>query len=124
MRAELDEACARAVADDRPLLIEFSAPWCSDCRRLDEMKRDRALARELADWPQVVVNVRQFDLHVDLLEAFGVRQIAHWTIAAPADCDAPAGDWPRLAERKLEPVSGAERSTTPVDLAAWLHQFR
>lgn len=124
LRTEIAAACVEAVERDHPMLVEFSAPWCSDCQRLSAMKQAPALARELAGWPRVVINVRQFDLHADLLATFGVEQIAHWAVLAPSDCREPIEGWPRLAQRKLEPYSGAERDTTPADLASWLAGFR
>lgn len=124
LAGDLAATCDEAVAAGRPLLLEFSAPWCSDCQRLHQMKRADALATELARWPKLVVNVGHFDLHTELLAAFEVKLIAHWAVLAPTDCDAPPATWPRLAERKLEPDSGAERTLSPADLASWLSSFR
>ena len=43
----LSGLCMNAREANQPLLIEFSAAWCSDCRRLHEMKQEPALAEEL-----------------------------------------------------------------------------
>ncbi|MFK7897786.1 MAG: thioredoxin family protein [Myxococcota bacterium] len=124
LRAQLNESCENATAHGQPILVEFSAPWCSDCQKLHAMKQASVLQSELAAWPFVTINVGQFDAHRGLLEAFEVEQIAHWAVLAPNDCDRPVEDWPRLAQRKLEPASGAERGATPADLAHWLLAFR
>ncbi|MBW2498982.1 MAG: thioredoxin family protein [Deltaproteobacteria bacterium] len=124
VRARLASACRESIERNRPLLLEFSAPWCTDCQLLHTMKQRGALARELARWPAVVVNVNQFDRNVELLAAFGVERIAHWAVLAPRDCDRPAETWPRLVQQTLEPKSGAERGTPPDEIARWLVALR
>ena len=124
VRADLHLACSEAVASGVPVLVEFSAPWCSDCQQLHRMRQQEALAAELEYWPAVDINVGHFDRHEDLLGAFGVRSIAHWVVLEPTDCDAPVEAWARVAERKLEPASGADRSVSAEDLAGWLAGLR
>ena len=124
VRAELAAACSESIERNRPLLLEFSAPWCTDCQLLNAMKQRGSLARELARWPAVVVNVDRFDRNVELLAAFGVERIAHWAVLAPRDCDRPAEAWPRLVQQTLEPKSGAERGTPPDEIARWLVALR
>ena len=124
LRAELGRACTSAVDQAKPLLLEFSAPWCSDCQKLHRMKQQSVLADELENWPTLTINVGNFDAHRDLLEAFEVKQIAHWAVLAPNNCSRDPESWPRLAQRTLEPSSGAERSQSPADLANWLLAFR
>ena len=124
LTSELDTLCRTALESARPLLVEFSAAWCSDCRRLHGMKQDPALADELDAWPRIVVNVGRFDRHRPLLDALGVESIAHWEVLAPTRCDAPIADWPSLARRTLEVSSGEARNLTPDDLARWLAAFR
>lgn len=124
LRAELDALCRTARKAGRPLLVEFSAAWCSDCRRLHEMKQDPALASELVEWPSIVVNVGRFDRHRPLLATLRVASIAHWEVLAPSDCDKPIGGWPSLARRTLEVSSGAARNLAPSDLAGWLSAIR
>ena len=120
-------SCRRAAIRwrrDRPMLLEFSAPWCTDCQLLNTLKQRGALRRELARWPRVVVNVDQFDHNVAYLEAFGVERIAHWAVLSPEDCEAPAGSWTRLAQLTVEPKSGAARGVSAGELAEWLAAFR
>ena len=124
VRAELADICQAAVANKQPVLVEFSAPWCSDCQRLQRMKQESVLVRELAEWPNATINVGRFDLHRDMLDSFGIEKIANWSIFQPTDCDAPFELWPRVISRTLEPSSGAERDTSPSQLAQWLRNFR
>jgi len=126
--AELDRAighvCRDAVERDRPLLLEFSAAWCSDCRKLNDMKANVDLAAELSEWPSLTVNVGRFDRHTELMASLEIESIAHWSIFTPSNCDAPVSSWPRSAARTLEVSSGAARNLTPRDLAEWLATFR
>lgn len=124
LTAELETRCHSARDAGRPLLLEFSAAWCSDCRKLHAMKQDALLAEELEEWETVVVNVGRFDRHRPLLAALGVESIAHWEVLAPTRCDTPIGTWPSLARRTLEVSSGDARDLTPGDLADWLSRLR
>jgi thiol:disulfide interchange protein len=120
----IDVVCRASTRQAQPLLLEFSAAWCSDCRALQTMKRDPTLALELEAWPRLTVNVGRFDRHRDLLATLGVKSIAHWAVLAPEDCTAPVGTWPRQAQRTLEVSSGEARHLTPEDLARWLADLR
>ena len=121
--AALQRLCEQA-GGDRPLLVEFSAAWCSDCQRLQEMKRAEALATELAQWPHTTVNVGRFDRHRAILDAMAIESIAHWSVLTPESCDDPIERWTRIADRTLEVSSGEARSLTPADLARWLRRLR
>ncbi len=124
--AELADLLQRLCeqAGDHPVLVEFSAAWCSDCQRLQEMKRSETLAVELEQWPQVTVNVGRFDRHRDVLDAMAIESIAHWSILAPGgSCLQPIQHWTRIADRTLEVSSGEARSLTPADLARWLRRL-
>ncbi len=124
LTAVLSTECERARERKQPLLIEFSAPWCSDCQKLDIMKRSQVLADEIEKWPHVIVNVGEFDQHLDMLETFEIRSIARWVILKPIDCERPIDQWPRIVQRTLEPASGEERDLSPADLAKWLENLR
>ena len=88
------------------------------------MKQQEVLAAELARWPHIVINVGEFEEHPELLEAFDVRSIARWMVLRPPNCEAPIFEWPRIAQRTLEPDSGDERDVSPGDLAIWLESLR
>ncbi len=124
--AELGEqarlACEASRARKQPLLLEFTAAWCSDCRALAGLEQEPALARALAEYARLAINVGRFDRHPALLQSFGVRAIAYWVVVAPRDCAGEPQSWSPLASRTLEPVTG-----TPVrsdELAAWLDARR
>ncbi len=133
LTTELIELCETSMAGSRnasssgtghPILVEFSAAWCSDCQRLSQMKRATALAKELSEWPHTTVNVGRFDRHREILDAMKIQSIAHWAILGPENCDDPIDRWARIADRTLEVSSGAARNFTPADLANWLRGFR
>ena len=123
LASELQSLCEQA-GPDRPVLVEFSAAWCSDCQRLQVMKREEALAAELAQWPHTTVNVGRFDRHRNILDAMAIESIAHWSVLASESCREPIQHWTRIADRTLEVSSGEARSLTPDDLARWLRRLR
>ncbi len=136
LAAELSALCETAMTratqagspsesgGSRPILVEFSAAWCSDCLRLGEMKKASALAKELSMWPNTTINVGHFDHHRDILDDMKIESIAHWAILRPANCADPIQRWIRMADRTLEVSSGTARNLTPADLAGWLRDFR
>lgn len=118
LATELRAACEEVRGRAR-ILLEFSAPWCRACARLEEMKAEPALARALGRTRTTRINVGHFDRHADLISAFGVRGLPHWELLEPGTCDAPAWSWRRLGQRTLEPVAG-QQGATATELAAWL----
>ncbi len=121
LAADLRAACVEAKIKGSPLLIEFSAPWCGDCRRLAQMKQEPNLSSALAKTPHYVVNIGHFDQHEALLNAFSVKSIAKWKVVSSEDCGKPALEWRQLASRTLEPATG-KSVVTSSDLVAWLEQ--
>ncbi|HWN92303.1 MAG TPA: thioredoxin [Verrucomicrobiae bacterium] len=59
------------VTSDRPVLIDFWAPWCGPCRAIAPVLDE--LARELGD--QVTIGKVNVDEHPGLAGRFGVRAI-------------------------------------------------
>jgi thiol:disulfide interchange protein len=116
-------SCDAALASKRPVLLEFSAPWCEDCRVLERLKRRPALAVELARWQLLPINIGDGDAHPGLMRAFQVRAIAKLVVVAPSNCAAPIGTWPRGATRTLDGLSKhAEHAEE--ELASWLASVR
>lgn len=116
--AGLRATCEQAQKEGRRLLVEFSAPWCADCRELAKMKEQSGLKEKLAHTPHFVVNVGHFDRHEELLKAYGIEAIANWQVVEAKDCGSPAGTWTKVAHRTLEPRSGSK--ITSEELADWL----
>ena len=116
------QVCETAQTRKQPVLLEFSAAWCSDCRALAKLEQEPALARSLAEYARLAINVGRFDRHPALLQSVGLRAIAYWVVVAPHECTSEPQSWPRVASRTLEPATG-----TPVrsdELAAWLDARR
>lgn len=119
LEGDLARACQEARKAGQLVLLEFSAPWCKDCVRLQAMKREPVLEQALLRYRELDVNVGDFDQHPSLLAAFNVRAIAHWELLAPTDCSAPPWLWRRLGHRTLEPETGKARVSAQ-DLVHWL----
>lgn len=124
LEALLDQTCATAVAEDKPVLLAFSAPWCMDCRQVRILSVEEPLRSEREVWEEVVVHVGRFTRHRDLLEAFDVKAIAYWVALQPTTCDAPVTAWPVLRQGTFEPLSNPNAGRTSVELARWLREAR
>src|SRR2546427_5737238 len=59
------------VTSDRPVLVDFWAPWCGPCRAIAPVLDE--LARELGD--QVTIGKVNVDEHPGLAGRFGVQAI-------------------------------------------------
>ena len=70
----LNEARAKAHANHKFLMIEFSADWCSDCLELSQRLKEREVRDHLKDHFVIFnVDVGRFDLNVDIAKSLGVN---------------------------------------------------
>ena len=72
--AQITAALARAKRENRRVLVEWGANWCSWCRTLHTLcQNDEAIRRELLyEYDVVLVDVGRLDKHVELLSRYGV----------------------------------------------------
>ena len=125
----LENQCKNAILSERPILLEFGADWCTDCRRVEALKSDPELQKELSHWVAIKVNVGRYDRHMDLVNHFEVKSIARWIALSPdsekADiCKVSPANWRILADSVIEPVSGSASMKTASDIVAWLQTAR
>ncbi len=72
-RAELNQALAKAQAQQKNVLVVFGANWCGDCLALDKKMSAGALAEHVNKRLVVLkVNVGRFDRNTDLAAQMGV----------------------------------------------------
>ncbi|MCV2368424.1 thioredoxin family protein [Roseateles oligotrophus] len=72
-RAELNQALARAQAQQKNVLVVFGANWCGDCVALDKKMSAGSLAEHVGKRLVVLkVNVGRFDRNTDLAAQIGV----------------------------------------------------
>lgn len=71
-RKDIDTALARAKKSGKPLIIDFGANWCVDCRVLAGIFELPDMAGWLArNFELVQVDIGQFDHNLDLPRRFG-----------------------------------------------------
>ncbi len=116
-----DAALTRAIEDarraasesDRRVLLDFVAPWCTDCREVIRVShRDPARSVIEARYVVVYVNVGRFDRHQALIREHDVDRIATLVVLDPASGR-------RVARTTLEPITTGA-GLTPDELARWL----
>lgn len=117
------EVCERARNEGRPILLELSADWCGDCRKLAEMKSHAPLRSEIAEWEWFTVNVGDGFQHPDVMRAFRVDAIAKLVVVRPPNCAAPLRAWRPLATRTLSDLPD-EAQPLNESLTRWLAQQR
>lgn len=74
-KVQIDAALAKAAKENRRVLIQWGANWCGWCHLLHEVsKKDRTISKELMyEYDVVLVDIGQFDKHMDLAEKYGAK---------------------------------------------------
>lgn len=117
--AQVKAALARARRSGKPLMIDFGANWCADCRvlagvlELPEMKPWLARKFEL-----VQVDVGRFDRNLDIAARFSGTEMN--AIPAIFIVDARSGE---LRNRGEELALGDARVMRPQAIADWLAKW-
>lgn len=117
--ARIEAALKRARASGKPVLIDFGANWCADCRvlagvlELPEMRGWLARKFEL-----VQVDVGRFDRNLDIPRRFSTTPME--AIPAVFVIDARTG---KLRNRGAELALGDARTMSPQAIADWLAKW-
>jgi thioredoxin-related protein len=78
---DLTNALQKAQADGKPVLIEFSAPWCPYCRQMENKTfKDQQVEGSLQQFERVAVNI---DHNASLAAQHGVSGIPAFVILDP-----------------------------------------
>ncbi len=79
--ALLDESLAKAKAENKPLVLDFSAEWCAPCRR---MEKTTLVDRRVVELLEQVVFVRlDADKHPEIAQRLGVVGLPDIRFVAP-----------------------------------------
>jgi hypothetical protein len=123
LRGELRAACEAGLADGEPVLMEFTAAWCGDCRWVQAAETDPAVQAEMAQWHRVIVDVGRFERHTELLKHFGGNAITWFVASHPKDCALPVEQWPVGFSGAFE-ASALKGAAKPADLVQVLTSAR
>ncbi|MDD9379947.1 thioredoxin family protein [Streptomyces sp. ZAF1911] len=88
--ADIAAALAAAKQDGRPVLIDFGADWCLDCRVLGARFRQAGPAALLAKYHVVKVDIGEFDRNLNVAERYvdlGTSGIPALAVLDPASGD-------------------------------------
>lgn len=118
-QAAVRTALARAKASGKPLLIDFGANWCADCRVLAGVLELPELRSYVArNFVLVQVDVGRFDRNLDIVERFGFKELK--AVPALFVVDSKTG---RLRNASDVLALGDARTMKPQEIADWLARW-
>ncbi|MBX6316610.1 MAG: thioredoxin family protein [Isosphaeraceae bacterium] len=113
-RDDFERAQGEARASGRPLWVQFTAPWCAFCRKMEQETFTRPEVAALARERVIPVRV-QSEARADLSERFAVEALPTTLILAPGGSVlarhvgfADAAEFRSLLVRSLGPTAGDE----------------
>jgi thiol:disulfide interchange protein len=117
--AQVKAALARARRSGKPLLIDFGANWCADCRVLAGVLELREMRSWVARHFELVqVDVGQFDRNLDIPKRFSRTPMQ--AIPAVFVIDGRTG---KLRNPGAELALGDARTMSPQAIADWLAKW-
>ncbi|MEN3749017.1 thioredoxin family protein [Sphingomonas sp. HF-S3] len=118
-RADVAQARARAKARGKPLLLDFGANWCVDCRVLAGVLEHPELKPWIArNFELVQIDVGEFDANLDIPQRFGMDRLG--AVPAVLVIDPRTG---RIRNRGEEIALGDARIMEPQGIADWLARW-
>lgn len=118
LSAKIQRAMQCGQSRGTRVLLEFTAPWCADCREMGRVEEQEPARSVLAErFERVRVNVKRWDAHRTWVERFGVRAIAAYVVLDPRTGAV-------LAQTTQEPITGTSGAMTSERWAAWLRSVR
>ena len=84
LSANIERAMQCGRSRQTRVLLEFTAPWCADCREMARIEAEEPASSVIASrFERVRVNVKRWDAHRALIERFGIHAIAAYVVLDP-----------------------------------------
>ncbi|MCP2336583.1 thioredoxin family protein [Actinomadura rupiterrae] len=70
--SDISAALVKARTDKRPVLLDFGADWCPECRAMLRVYREDEVLPMLSRYHVVAVNVGRFNRNLDVAHRYGL----------------------------------------------------